>query len=287
MCELTGNPDLHIFLLGNLATILRMQCDWPAAHDLADRALDLTGAGGRAYWGANPRLELGMLCLCEGKYEEARRHMEETITLAEEAGDAQLEEAANAGLARLEVYQGQPQAARDRLEAFPESQDTTGLVDVVAARVQVYLALNDLEAADAASTRAMELTREEPLFRAASLLDRGMVLARQKRYDEASQALQDGLELAQPMGDVYLQAKLMVEQGLIRIAQGQIEDGRDLLSAATQTFRMLGAKEDVRGTEELLHNSREDETPSPGRALPADTRDTSAKRHSDPGSAPS
>jgi hypothetical protein len=75
---------------------------------------------------------------------------------------------------------------------------------------------------------------------------------RQQRYEEAAQALEEGLLLARAIRYPYAEARLLAVYGDLHMARGEPAPAREKLEAAQAIFRRLGAGKDIEQTEQLL-----------------------------------
>ena len=75
------------------------------------------------------------------------------------------------------------------------------------------------------------------------------VATRQERWDEAEQALEEGLTLARSMPYPYAEARLLHVYGEMHVQKGELEPARKRLEAALAIFRRLDARKDVEQVE--------------------------------------
>jgi hypothetical protein len=79
-----------------------------------------------------------------------------------------------------------------------------------------------------------------------------MVAIRQGWWDEAGQALEEGVALAQKVPYPYAEARLLQVCGELHAQKGEPGPARERLEAALTIFRRLGATKDGEQTERLL-----------------------------------
>jgi hypothetical protein len=79
-----------------------------------------------------------------------------------------------------------------------------------------------------------------------------LVLIRQERCGEATDAISEGLALARSIPYPYAGGRLQQVYGQLLLAQGEIEPARERLGAALATFRRLGARLDAERTAQWL-----------------------------------
>ena len=71
---------------------------------------------------------------------------------------------------------------------------------------------------------------------------RAMVLARQRRWDEAELAFEETVSLARSLRYQYAEARALYEWGLMYVSRMDPEQGRDQLEKAAAIFRGLGSR---------------------------------------------
>lgn len=232
-----GNPDRLSFDLGNLANILLVVGEWSAAAAALERASTLVGER-RTPYHANVLQYAGRLASWTGDWDEAGRWLREALALAAESDDRQITEYLEAFLAELDLAQGRPDSAVDRLRPLIEVEDANlGLLLPIFAWALLEAGATG-EAADAA-TRAVRRTHlREPLNLVDALRVQGMALRQHGRDEEATAVLEEGLALARELPYPYAEARILE----------QMEQTGEALAI----FRRLGAKKDVERIETAL-----------------------------------
>ncbi|HVC82670.1 MAG TPA: hypothetical protein VNL35_19450, partial [Chloroflexota bacterium] len=71
------------------------------------------------------------------------------------------------------------------------------------------------------------------------------VSLKRRRWDEAEQAVDEGLTLARAMPYPYAEAHLLYAHGLLLAEQGHSGPGRERMDAALALFQTLGARKDA------------------------------------------
>jgi hypothetical protein len=66
-----------------------------------------------------------------------------------------------------------------------------------------------------------------------------------RQWEEAEQALDEGLVLARTMSYPYAEARFLQAQGSLLAEQGQLRLGREQWEAALAIFQRLGARKDA------------------------------------------
>jgi len=85
-----------------------------------------------------------------------------------------------------------------------------------------------------------------------ALWARGMVAARQEQWDEAAQALEEGLDLTHDISYPYAEARTLETYGELHRAQGEADMARTRLEAARAIFDRLGARKDAARLEQAI-----------------------------------
>ena len=79
-----------------------------------------------------------------------------------------------------------------------------------------------------------------------------MVRICQEHWDDAAQALEEGLALAQSMPYPHGQARLLQEYGEMHVKRGEPVRARERLAAALAIFCRLGARKDAERAEQAI-----------------------------------
>jgi tetratricopeptide (TPR) repeat protein len=195
----------------------------------------------------------GLLFLLEGSWEEAERLLEESIALATPSGDLQVLAPAHRSMAELDILRGRSESARDRLERLIR-ENATNQAEILATLAWSYLELGQLEQAEDASKQAVATATagQQRFYLIHALRVQGMVLTRQQRWDEAHQALERAVGLADMISSPHARGRALYELGRMHRAKGERETARARLNDALAIFRDLGAVEDAKQAEGLL-----------------------------------
>ena len=198
----------------------------------------------------------GTLSLVEGHWSKATHYLGEALTSAARIGDRQVLRWAAGSMAELEILEGHPDAARDRLVPLLDRQgleefDVTLFLPVLA---WAYLDLGDQAQADLTVSEAIRRGRAQHLrvVLAGALRVQALIAGRQGRVHEAEAALEEGLTLARAMPYPYAEARLLQAYGSLHTERGTPEPARVYLEAALAIFQHLGARKDVERTTHLL-----------------------------------
>lgn len=156
-------------------------------------------------------------------------------------------------MAEQELLQGRPKAALARLEPLVEESDPEelGKVRLLPYQAWAYLKLGDDERATEVVSKGVERARARGhrLALVELLRVRGMMLSRQHRWDEAEDAFEEAASVARPVRYPYAEARALYEWSSMNIARSDTKQGRDLLAAAEEIFRRLGAQPYTKLTE--------------------------------------
>jgi tetratricopeptide (TPR) repeat protein len=241
LAERQGNAYVVICLLQLCAEAAVYSDDWVQARRLRDRAEALSR---QTDISVGPSIPLHRLHLAEGDWERAAGYM---------ASD-QLRHAATLerNRAELELAQGQPAAARDRLRALLAGPQLTARVpDHLQLLAQAHLACGEVGAAAQTVARAVDVSRRDNcrLMLLDALRVQALVLIRQERWADAMGVLEEGLALARALPYPYAEARLLQVSGELHGQKGELEVARERREAALAIFRGLGAHRDVAQTE--------------------------------------
>jgi tetratricopeptide (TPR) repeat protein len=228
--------------------------EWTRARDLVEQAVALFHTIDTAWLSAYPLLQLGRLCVSEGRWEEAARHLEESRSIARRSQDLQALRHGQAFQAELDLLEGRPGAALSRMQPLldrPGQQEED---------VTLYLwlvAWAQLELGDSAETIAEEsvsrATRQHlRIALAPALRIQGMALSRQCRWDEAERVFDRAIALSTDMAHPYAEANALYEAGLMYARKEEPERARAPLERALAIFRRLGAQPYVERAERVL-----------------------------------
>jgi DNA-binding CsgD family transcriptional regulator len=148
------------------------------------------------------------------------------------------------GLALLRFAQGKAEAARRALAHQPSPQlSPLRRAQVLAARVQVAIASDDLDAARAAvdAVQALAARYPTPVLGAEAASARGLVALAEGRAEEAADTLRDAFGMWRDLGLPYEAATVRAEHGRALLACGDEEAGARTLRSAATALEELGA----------------------------------------------
>ncbi|HVA91969.1 MAG TPA: hypothetical protein VNL71_19250, partial [Chloroflexota bacterium] len=223
--------------------------DWSEARQYFEQAVAINRRIEPSWVSGWALLDLGRLCLYEGRWEDATRYLEESLDLGETRTDLHVVREVQCVLAELDLLTGRPESARARLTplldrpGMKESQ-TTRLLPRLA---WAHLELGAVDEAAACAAEAISRARDEGtrMLLADALRIQTRVSIRRRRWDEAEQAVDEGLTLARAMPYPYAEAHLLYAHGLLLAEQGHSGPGRERMDAALALFQTLGARKDA------------------------------------------
>lgn len=230
--------------------------DWQIARVEVEPALSTARSLTDSFHAAYALTVLGSVDLAEGRAEEGRNQLEAALAIAERSQDTTVVHWVHNVLADWEILQGEPDRARLRLE--PLETEPGGLITyTLSTLAQAYLALGEVDRADAVVRRALPQARQAyPITVPTVLTARAMVRGRQNRWHEAEAALSEAVSLARSMSYPYAEAQALYEWGLMHMQCGRPDQARERLREALAIFSRLGARPYVERIERALGGLR-------------------------------
>ena len=260
--ERLGNAVLIMVAKFRRATLALYAGDLAQAHADLDWVAPLDERIGGAWVFAYPVIALGVACAIEGDWERAERYLERGSAVAAPLGDIEASRRAQTWLAERDLRENRPEAAHDRLTPLLDREglqelDVTALLPQLA---RTQLGLGDVDQADKTAEESVKRARTQGhrIALADALWARGMVAARQERWDEAAQSFEEGLAVARAMPYPYAEARTLETYGTMRLAQGDTEMARTWLDAALAIFDRLGARKDAARVEQAIAGLSQD-----------------------------
>jgi tetratricopeptide (TPR) repeat protein/transcriptional regulator with XRE-family HTH domain len=244
-----------------LASVFFFQGDWPAARRYLEQVVELTRDRDveTAVWG---QVDLAKLALVEGDYESAASHVQQCIRKAPAIPEAMLGLYGQLLLAQLELLEGHPHAALARMDGLRDDQrfGWENIVEVLPVLAETYVALGDLARAEEVAAECVREAREMSyrLELPVALATLGMVLTRQRRWEDAARVLEEAISSAHELPYPYIEARALHQYGMMLAARPHAGDALDpdrarhVVTQALTIFRELGAKKDVEQSEQTL-----------------------------------
>lgn len=245
LAEQLGNPHEVSFRTARTGLIRFHRGEWKEAGDLLERASETSRSIGPMFLSAWAPAYLGALRMAEGEWEEAARLIKEAESLAGKVRWPASLRYALSLRAELDILEGRPEDAASLLEpvaALPE-HDWLYATVLLSTLAWAHLESGDPGKAEGLADRAIEesAAMQNRVDDLGALRVKGMALARQGREKEAKAVFEEALSSARSMPHPYAEARILREYG--KLCAG--ESAKELLSAAKETFRWLGATKDV------------------------------------------
>jgi predicted ATPase len=217
---------------------------------VAVEALSRPGADGRGILRCNVLLDAGQFCLWLGRYDEAEKHLQESLSISREAGLAEMVPAILQPLGLAALGRGDAVAARAALEeALLLARQQEDKRELAAALNQVAQAdRSDGRMAEAAAhyAEALSLAREigDLTIVAVTLLNLAMIAVIRHAPGEVAPALLETLAIADKTGDRLAgQSALDVCTGLAALRHEYVQAAR-FHGMADSQLRQSGMQRD-------------------------------------------
>ena len=253
---------LNAFVLGQ----------WQQARPDFEQAVTFVGTIGQI-WYATPAHGLGLLCLAEGRQEEAAHHLKEALRLAQQNHDLVALCWVQAALAEWELLAGRAEAARARLAPLLEAPGpmVSYSKEALALLAWTHLEVGEVGQAQALLSQVLNTARQERMKPALVhvLRVQALLLSRQERWQEAEQDLQEALTLCHKMATPYFEAKTLYAAALVSRKKKEFGPARQRLEEAFGICTRLGERLYAQHIEQLLaqaNTGEQDFTPESGRA---------------------
>jgi tetratricopeptide (TPR) repeat protein len=229
---------------------------WEQARADFERGVDLSRQAGGELALTYTLIWRGWLRLWADEGAAATEDLEEELALVERSGDIHLMRIVQCLLAEHELREGRPAAARARLVPLLDRFDLEEL-DVtrfLPALAWAHLDLGDMPAAVEVAEQAVRRARAEGLrlLLPDALRVQALVAIRQGRWEEAAQALGEGLELARGLPYPHAEARLLQVGAEMHAQRGEPGPARERLREARALFRRLGARRQAAQVEQAL-----------------------------------
>jgi DNA-binding SARP family transcriptional activator/tetratricopeptide (TPR) repeat protein len=212
-------------------------------HSHARDAAQLTGDRAAQ---AHALKHLGLTQARQSHYEQARRHLHQSLTLFRDVADVPAEASVFANLGQVGFEEGDYQQAaghlRRALALYQESGDRNGEARGLANLGLIGIRQGDYERATDDLHRALALFAEcgDRRDEALTLANLGEVDLRQGRYEQAIDRLQRSLDVCRQVGDRQVEADALNGLGEAFLAAGCPADARDRHAAAVDAATQVG-----------------------------------------------
>jgi tetratricopeptide (TPR) repeat protein len=254
--ERLGDPAEMAYLLYGRGLNAFAIGEWKRARPDFERAATLVGSTGQFWYATYPPHGLGLLCLAEGREEEAVHYLTQALTLAERNHDLQALCWVQGALAEWDLLSGRPEAARRRLAPLLAAP---GLMvsfskEALALLAWAYLELGEVGQTQALLAQVLSTARQARMgpTLVQALRVQALVLSKQERWEEAENALQEALTLCRGMAAPYAEAKTLYATGLVSHKKGELEPARQRFEVALTILEQLGERLYARHIEQLL-----------------------------------
>jgi tetratricopeptide (TPR) repeat protein len=227
--------------------------EWKQARSDFEYAVTLVGSTDQFLHATYPPHGLGLLCLAEGREEEAVHYLTRALTLAQRNHDMPVLCGVQGFLAERDLLAGRQEAARIRLIPL---LDTPGPMvsfskEVLAMLAWSYLEVGEADQAQALLTQVLSTARQAQM---APSLVQALLLSKEERWEEAEQAVQEALMLCRRMAAPYAEAKALYTAGLISHDKRELEQARQRFEAALGICTRLGERFYALRIEQVLAN---------------------------------
>ncbi len=261
--ERLGDPAEMAYLLYGRGLNAFALGEWQRARSNFEHAATLVGSTGQFWYATYPPHGLGVLCLAEGREEEAAHYLKEALTLAQHNHDMQALCWVQGALAEWELLSRRPEAARVQLAPLLEEP---GLMvsyskEALALLAWAYLELDEIDRAQALLARILSTARKERMnpTLVQSLRVHALGLSRPERWEEARNSLEEALTLCRRMGTPYAEAKTLYTAGLVSRKRKEFEPARHRFEEALGICARLGERLYAQHMEQLLAQTKTSE----------------------------
>jgi tetratricopeptide (TPR) repeat protein/transcriptional regulator with XRE-family HTH domain len=244
LVEPTGNAMEHNFVVRNRGVCAYLLGRWEEAQtywECAHARLALTGPYMEAIY---PPLYLGILCMARGQWQTASEYLDPAIAQATITGDYQALRWAHAALAERELLDGRPDLARARLASL---LDGPGQQEPDVTRILPLVALAHLNMGNETQAQSLVIqcvTRATDQHIRIALVDalriQALVAMRQRRWQEATDALEEALSLCRTMPYPYAEAKALYVYGQLSHTRSAPGQARKQFEQALAILNRLG-----------------------------------------------
>lgn len=246
--------DRIAFARSALSSLLIRRGRWLEARAEAERSAKEVRGAGQIWTASYPLRTLGQIYLLQGERESGIAYVQESLEIAENIDDFQGSLGSELVFAWLDVREGKPQAAIERLSPLRERLEEQGLpADFpIEAEAHIDLGQEHRAAEILAGARAWAEKGEAPLDLVEALTISVMLATRQGRWQDAMRDLETGFQITEQVGLPYDEALLFYEYGRMHGARREPEQAQERLEHALAIFQRLGANPDIERTEKAL-----------------------------------
>ncbi len=258
VAERIQSPWDTAMALYSAGSALRLSGDWEGARIQLEQCDELRRSLAPSWWSIYGILEFAALCIDSGDLSRARALISEALNIAQQSGHLEGRRAVERLQSHMDIWQGRPEAAVNRLEPL---LDRPGLVELQVTEflptlASAYEATGDHGRAEQTIEEAICRSRavDAQLLLAEALVVRGRMRGAEQRWGEAERDLDEAVRLAVEMPYPYLEARALYEWGVMSQQRDDFEQARERLTAALAIFERLGAKPYVERTKQAMAN---------------------------------
>lgn len=246
IAERMGDVDMTGYMMMDHAKIAFFLGAWNQARQDCERVERIIQQADTASTSARQQLIRGLLLMVEGQEKAAEQYFNRTLLLVRSDWRIHWLVNVNTLPAERDLLEGNPQAARERLEPLLDGLDQLNesrpwLVEPLG---WAYVELGELERAEALvsqeMTRAIAKHLRYDLMK--ELRVKALLAMRQERRQEAEQALEESLALCQALRTRYDEAKTLYFYGRLHLQQGEPQQARERFEAALAILNQLGER---------------------------------------------
>ncbi|HZS94055.1 MAG TPA: AAA family ATPase [Chloroflexota bacterium] len=244
LAQRLGDPSQSAFMATALGRSHFYSGEWSESENWHERAQEMARTVTNSWVAPYLPLGYGQLLLAQGKEEAAELALARGLALAEDHDDVQAQELAWQLLGELDLQRGMPERAWERFsshgvtEAWDPERDSLSLpAAIVLARTLMALDRGREAARVVANILEQARAAGERLVLAEALALHAMLAAQSPALDEAEEAFDEAITLAQTIGYPYLEARIRYACGTTLLRRRDQE-----LPAALAIFQHLGGR---------------------------------------------
>ena len=244
--EQMGDPNRLSFAQSAVGIGLMMVGRWAEARTHLEAARDLAERENLSWYSSYPFIHLGRLELYSGRPRSAEQLLSRALELARSGADLQAERFAQLGLAESDLQAGRFQTAIDRLRPMTEGEheNETDITSVLPSLALAFMGVGDSGQALATAELGVSRATSEGASAEAkeALLVLGRVLTQTGDLSRAHEVLEEALEMAGAMGDLFAQARAEEVLAELLKLQGDDTSAAQHGKSAARLYRRIGAK---------------------------------------------
>jgi len=243
----------------NLGPIKYVDGDWQGALNDLEKGLAIAQRLGALDTIISLHTNLGSMYVERGDHKQAFKHLNSVLQLARDQERHQVI-TAEIRLAQLYNYEENWDTAVHHLQAAEnlarQINDQASLTTILGYKASAHLGLGQLEDANSLIQDALKLDKRLGYHDSMgeNLRILGTIAAARHDSEAAAQAFSRSLEILQPL-DPYQAALTRLSWGTWLCADGDSEQGTEMISEALQQFEMLGALRETELAQKLVNRT--------------------------------